>query len=78
MNEVCCEKEAKLLVSLGTVRPNGIVTEQPKVPKHEPFKSQIIKEGKKTIDQSIPNSTIAETNKVIDKMNVKRGYRTDD
>jgi len=78
MNEVCCGKEAKQLVSLGTVRPNGIIKEQPKITKHEPFKSQIIKEGKKTVDQSIPNSAIAETNKVIDKMNTKRGYRADD
>lgn len=74
----CCGKKATLLLSLGTIRPNGVVTEKPKIPKHEPYKTQIIKDGKKTVDQSVPNSVIAETNKVIDKMNVKRGYQLND
>jgi len=78
MNSFCCGKVAKLLLSLGTIRPNGIVAEKPKIPKHEPFKSQIYKNGEKQIDQSVSNSVIAETNRTIDKMNVKRGYQAND
>ncbi len=78
MNEFCCGNVANLLLSLGTIRPNGVTKEQPKIPKHEPYRTQIIKDGKKTVDQSIPNSIISETNAVIDKLNAKQGYQVND
>ena len=74
----CCKEKATLLLSGGCIRPNGITAEKPKIPRHEAFKSQLIKEGKKQIDQSVPNSIVAETNRKIDKMNEKRGYRAND
>lgn len=78
MNEFCCGKPAKQLISLGTFRANGITEDKPKIPKHQKFNSQIIRDGERKIDQSKANAVIAETNKTIDKINATRGYRADD
>jgi hypothetical protein len=77
-NEFCCDQKARQIMSLGAVRPNGITAEMPKIPKHQEFKSQIIRDGEKKIDQSVPNAIIAEANKKLDKINSTRGYRADD
>jgi hypothetical protein len=78
MNEFCCGKPAKQILSIGAIRPNGITEEKPKIPKHQSFNSQIYKDGEKKIDQSVPNAIIAEANKKLDKINSTRGYRADD
>ena len=75
-SEMCsCGETARLLMSAGAVRTDGITRQLPRLNRREVPRNQIYDaNGNKKIDQAALKPSVDAVNAKIDKVNTARGY----